>query len=180
MSDVTSDWGRYLIVAAVVRRADQVLLVGHESADGVVWSLPAGNVDPDETVLTALAREMREETGLDVRRVAHLAYVANVMRSGRHDTTVALVFEIDADGILRVDDPDSEVAAAEFVDTSTAIERLRRITPAMGRPAIDYLTGILAAGSFAMYVDDEYSPVQGHATRHTDPRPSVPNLLPSG
>lgn len=53
-------------VAAIVRDAhDRVLFI--RRADNGKWGLPAGAIDPGETPAEAVAREVREETGLDVR-----------------------------------------------------------------------------------------------------------------
>ena len=53
---------------AVVRdEAGRLLLVrrGREPAAGL-WSLPGGRIEPGETAAEAAAREVREETGLEV------------------------------------------------------------------------------------------------------------------
>jgi 8-oxo-dGTP diphosphatase len=51
---ITDDQGRLLLI----KRA-------HAPGAGL-WSLPGGRVEPGENDAAALAREMREETGLDV------------------------------------------------------------------------------------------------------------------
>jgi 8-oxo-dGTP diphosphatase len=54
-------------VGAVIVRNGRVVLVkrAHEPLKGE-WSLPGGAVEVGETLATALVREVREETGLDV------------------------------------------------------------------------------------------------------------------
>jgi ADP-ribose pyrophosphatase YjhB (NUDIX family) len=54
-------------VGAVVLDGDRVLLIkrGHEPLKGQ-WSLPGGSVEIGETLEAAIAREVCEETGLDI------------------------------------------------------------------------------------------------------------------
>ena len=54
-------------VGAIVLDGDRVLLVkrGHEPLKGR-WSVPGGAVEIGETLKAALAREVREETGIEV------------------------------------------------------------------------------------------------------------------
>jgi 8-oxo-dGTP diphosphatase len=54
-------------VGAVARRDGALLLVrrGHEPETGR-WTLPGGRLEPGESVTEAVAREMLEETGLEV------------------------------------------------------------------------------------------------------------------
>jgi 8-oxo-dGTP pyrophosphatase MutT (NUDIX family) len=53
-------------VAAIVRDASERVLFMHRADDGR-WGLPAGAIDPGESPVDAIVREVREETGLVVR-----------------------------------------------------------------------------------------------------------------
>jgi 8-oxo-dGTP diphosphatase len=62
-----------LVVGAVVTDDEgRVLLLKRPADDfmGGLWELPSGKVDPGERLDTALAREVKEETGLDLAKVA--------------------------------------------------------------------------------------------------------------
>jgi mutator protein MutT len=83
---------------AVVRDdAGRLLLVrrGREPAAGL-WSLPGGRIEAGETAAEAAAREVREETGLDVRIGA------------------VLITAVVADGAYRVQDFSATVVGGEL------------------------------------------------------------------
>lgn len=70
----------WYFVVVVVRDADRFLLV-HERKHGQLWYLPAGRVEPGETLYDAAIRETQEETGVPVRldgviRVEHTVNAA--------------------------------------------------------------------------------------------------------
>ena len=57
-----------LAVGAVVLHHDHVLLVCRSTQpEAGRWSFPGGRVEPGERMADAAAREVREETGLDVK-----------------------------------------------------------------------------------------------------------------
>ncbi len=66
--EIEPDWSRAQLVrpsvSAVVCRDGRLLL--QQRADGGQWGLPGGSIEVGETVIQALEREVREETGFEV------------------------------------------------------------------------------------------------------------------
>ena len=60
MSDAR--WRPSVTVAAVIERDGRYLLVEEDTVDGVRLNNPAGHLDPGESLLDAVAREVLEET----------------------------------------------------------------------------------------------------------------------
>jgi len=57
----------------------KILLVRQQASDRRNWSLPGGHLEYGETIEHCLVREMKEETGLDIR-VKELLYVCDRFR----------------------------------------------------------------------------------------------------
>lgn len=62
----------YFIVLVVVEHEGRYLLI-HEARHGQTWYLPAGRVEPGESLIDGAVRETREEAGVLVRPTALLA-----------------------------------------------------------------------------------------------------------
>jgi A/G-specific adenine glycosylase len=67
----------YDIAAGVIRRRGRMLIDRRrdEGLLGGLWELPGGKVEPGETPAEAVVREAREEVGLEVKVIEHLASV---------------------------------------------------------------------------------------------------------
>lgn len=55
-------WKPNVTVAAVVERDGRFLLVEEETSEGIRLNQPAGHLEPDESIVAAVQREMLEET----------------------------------------------------------------------------------------------------------------------
>lgn len=146
------------VVAALLRRDDQVLLV-REVRDGEdIWSIPGGGVErQDGELLTeALVREVAEETGLRVLQAGPLAYLVNTT-SAKYPSTMVAVFEVrDFDGAILVADPCEKVKHAEFLSADEACKVLESslASRAETEPVIAYLRGA-SLGRVWSYRDNE-------------------------
>ncbi|HUF02925.1 MAG TPA: NUDIX hydrolase [Aridibacter sp.] len=58
------------VVALVVNSKGEVLILDHFLRPGSSWGLPGGFIDPGEPPETAVWRELKEETGLEISEVS--------------------------------------------------------------------------------------------------------------
>jgi len=133
---------REIVVAAGVLtdRRGRVLLVANDwgRRGRVRYTLPGGVVEPGETADAAVAREVREETGLEVTGIEHLAYVVQVEDKRRRERTIAFVFRVRWKGLLNPHDPDGHIVEARFLDVEAIKERLKSHLPLL-EPLLLYL-----------------------------------------
>jgi 8-oxo-dGTP diphosphatase len=121
-----------LVVAAILMdRQGRVLLVGNDwGRKGLVrYTLPGGTVEPGETVPEALVREVREETGLRVKAIEHLAYVIQVEDRRKNERTLALAFRASYEGLLNPRDPDGHIVEARFFTLEEVAQKLAATAP---------------------------------------------------
>jgi ADP-ribose pyrophosphatase YjhB (NUDIX family) len=122
-----SGWPRAAASAAVFR-GGAVLLVERAKPPRGFWSLPGGHIEPGETAAGAAAREVWEETGLEIK-ITGLVDVHDVIRRSPEGAIVthyllAVYFAHHHDGEPRAA---SDALAAEFVPLANI--GARRLTP---------------------------------------------------
>jgi 8-oxo-dGTP diphosphatase len=100
-------------VGAVVRRGAEILLVRRGRGAGVGrWSLPGGRVEFGETLVAAVAREVTEETGIEVEVGDFIGWVER-MGSDPFDYHYVIL-----DFAAVPCRPDSEVSAGDDADAA--------------------------------------------------------------
>jgi 8-oxo-dGTP pyrophosphatase MutT (NUDIX family) len=135
----TSNGGRYLLMV--------------ERSDGHGWALPGGMLDPNETPRTAAARELAEETGLQLDEVAFTMLAARGVpdpRAGANAwmVTVPAVTEIHVNRLPHVVGLDDARAAA-WVSAAS----YRQLVNALASLNMAHLGGRVGAHVFAAHAD---------------------------
>lgn len=91
------------------------------------WTLPKGRIKPGETQEQALAREMREETGLHGPigpRLREVSY--QIVKKGRSHTKHVTYYLMQAQGGVLRPDPKEGIRKARWFAARAAIRRIRR------------------------------------------------------
>jgi len=121
------------------------------------WSVPSGRIEDGELVIEGLAREVLEETGLEVVDPGRLAFVLQIdnlraesLHEGRGPAggyfATVWTFEVgEWRGELAPQDPDGVVSEARFVPIAEAIAHLARLEWQTVTTA--YLRGEVEVGS---------------------------------
>jgi 8-oxo-dGTP diphosphatase len=158
---------RMHVCTGLLERDGRVLVVGNQYPNHatLLWNLPGGRQERNETVAMAVARELREETGLEVR-VGALAYVAESFDPPTDTHVVVFCFAVTADGEPAVPAGDAHVRDCRFVAYDELPELLR--VPVIRDPLMGHLAdrerryfGYLDAGVTIAFAD---APVARAAT----------------
>ena len=123
--------------ALVLDGAGRILLVQHSYVRG--WHLPGGGVEPGETMLQALARELAEEGNIRLASAPRLHGIFFNRRVSRRDhVAVYVVQDFEQAGPFK---PNREIAVASFfaldaLPNDTTAGTRARIAEVMGRAPV--------------------------------------------
>jgi len=141
------------VAGGVIMSGSSVLLVKNlRNGGGIDWSTPGGVVDPGETPLQGLTREVKEETGLSVPRWHGPLYRVEV-----HAPDAGFMLRVEAhlasavDGDLVIDDPDGIVVDALYVEPDGVAGYLGGNQPWVIEPLLAHLVDGVADGRLFRY-----------------------------
>lgn len=109
-AEAECDGVQQLVVGAIVQNAGKVLLLQRPEDDfmGGIFELPSGKVEQGEAVDSALIREVKEETGLDVAVVRHyLGSFDYTSGSGKKSRQFNFAVEVAAPAPVELQEHDS-------------------------------------------------------------------------
>jgi 8-oxo-dGTP pyrophosphatase MutT (NUDIX family) len=136
-------WKPSVTVAAVIEQGGRFLLVEEHTADGLRLNNPAGHLDPGESLLQAVVREVLEETACTFAP-SHLVgiYLARLQRSGDDITYLRFAFAGHASEPVPGRALDTPIVRTLWL-TPAEIEasRERHRTPLLWRCVQDHLAG---------------------------------------
>jgi len=83
-------------VSVVVVHEEQILLIQEESNGTVVYSLPGGGIEFQESIADATKREVREETGMDVtfERLLWVDERIDTQTPGKHTVGIGVLAKL--------------------------------------------------------------------------------------
>lgn len=141
MSEV---WKPSVTVAAVIERDGQFLLVEEETSDGIRFNQPAGHLDPNESLIEAVARETMEETAHEFSPTAMVGmYMSRYISARTNKEVTYLRFAFCGQVGARHDRPlDEGILRAVWMtrEEMLACESKHR-SPLVMRCVDDYLAG---------------------------------------
>lgn len=140
----------WLVAGGLLVGPEGLLLVQNRRRNGSFdWTTPGGVIDPGETLLAGLSREVVEETGLTVSSWESLAYRVEVDFVDQEMTLQVESHIAESwSGDLTLDDPDAIVVDATFLPTDEAIARLEPGPRWVSEPLTTWLESSVAGQTF--------------------------------
>lgn len=105
--------------SAIILEEGKLLTLAYDYPKGRIHSIPGGGLQQGEPLAESVARELREELGIDVA-VGDLRYVGDMMARGNIAQTVHLLFEGRIEkGRPKIDPEHTSAVAVIWLDIDT-------------------------------------------------------------
>ena len=142
------------VAGALVEQDGLLLLVANRRRNGwLEWTPPGGVVDPGETTMEALGREVREETGLIVDEWSSVVYEVSVDFPDRDMVLDVEVYLAESwHGEMVFDDPDGIVEDGRFVSAEEGRALLASAPTWVDEPVGTWLAGGVGSGGRFEYL----------------------------
>lgn len=136
-----------LTVLCLLRRGNEILLQNRVKKDWRGYALPGGHVEPGESVVAAVIREMREETGLAVRAPRLCGLKQFPVEDGRY---LVLLFSCDSfEGeLVSSDEGRMEWVPRDKLREYPCVEDLEELLTVMERSDLNEFQYILEDGDW--------------------------------
>lgn len=124
-----------LTVLCMVHRDGKYLLQNRKKKDWPGYTFPGGHIEPGESIVDAVKREMREETGLEIQAPRLCGVKQFPIAGGRY---LVFLFETDQfDGELRSsDEGEVEWVSRERLGEVPLVEDFMELLEVMENPAL--------------------------------------------
>ena len=102
-------------ISVLIENPDRKLLVGKRKYQADSWCLPCGFIESNENFLTAAHREVKEETGLDIRIAGIVNVVSNIINPQLETLVIVLLAQV----IGGVAEPGDDIVDLQWVDAQS-------------------------------------------------------------
>lgn len=115
---MANEKSKRIAIGLIVNDKDKILMGKRNDTDK--WTVPAGHIEKGECPFVGMARELKEETGLDAENI-------KLVKAGFKDDMLLYLFKVEVDEKQEVDtsnDPDNECNDWTYEDPFDHIEEL--------------------------------------------------------
>ncbi|MEH6942635.1 NUDIX hydrolase [Bacillus sp. JJ722] len=109
-----------LVVSVSIIKEDKVLIIKEKKPfANNKWNFPSGRIEHEEDILTAACREVREETGYDVKLIATTGIYNFISRSNNQVILFHFTGEV-CGGFVKMDEP--EIVESKWIRLSELMD----------------------------------------------------------
>jgi 8-oxo-dGTP pyrophosphatase MutT (NUDIX family) len=132
----------HVTVAAIIQHKDRFLMVEEDDAlNGRVYNQPAGHVEPEESIVDAVIREVYEETGLTFNPISLIGnYFLSPAANGKHYLRFCFYGEVEPP--YTPQPQDSDIIEAHWLTLNEICALRRQLRSALVLKCLeDFLSG---------------------------------------